>query len=165
MSKLEASKESGAHKELSRLVGKWQGTSKVWFEPGEPIDTTEVTGTMKLVMNGKYLMHEYNSSFQGKPLEGLAIYAYNLMLERYECAWIDSFHTSTFILFSEGQRNTTENKVLGKYTYVTPETEQVWGWRTELNIISNDEILITAYNITPEGEEQKATEIAYNRVN
>jgi len=161
---LETSKASGPHKELNRLAGNWQGTSKVWFEPGEPVDTTEVTGTMKLVMNGKYLMHEYKSSFQGKPLEGLSIYAYNLMLERYECAWIDSFHTSTFILFSEGKRHTGENKVLGTYGYVTPETEQFWGWRTEMNIVSDDEVIITAYNITPEGEEQKATEIAYKRV-
>jgi len=33
-----------------------------------------------------------------------------------------------------------------------------------MNIVSDDEVIITAYNITPEGEEQKATEIAYKRV-
>ncbi len=163
MSKLETSKTSGIHLQLSKLAGNWAGTSKVWFEPGDPVDTAEVTGTMKLIMNGKYILHEYKSAFQGKPLEGIAIYAYNLDLNKYEMAWIDSFHTGTFIMFSEGKRNTDEFKMLGSYAYVTPETEQHWGWRTEINMTSDDDVVITAYNISPEGEESKATEFVYKR--
>ena len=164
MSKFETSKSSGQHKQLMRLAGNWEGLSKVWFEPGDPVDESPSSATMKVIMDGRFVLCEYKGTFQGKPLEGVVIFGYNLMLERYEAAWIDSFHTSTAIIFSEGKRHTGEAKMLGSYAYVTPDTEQFWGWRTELDIVNDDEVVITAYNISPEGEESKATETIYKRI-
>lgn len=100
----------------------------------------------------------------GKPVEGIALYAYNLDLQRFETAWIDSFHTGTFILFSEGQRNTTDLNAKGSYAYITPETEQFWGWRTTIEMDGENKLVITAYNISPQGEEQKATEMVLERM-
>ena len=54
--------------------------------------------------------------------------------------------------------------MVGSYAYVTPEIEQHWGWRTNIEIISDDEVMITAYNISPEGQDDKATETVYKRV-
>lgn len=54
--------------------------------------------------------------------------------------------------------------VLGSYAYVTPDTEQYWGWRTNIEIISPEKIVLTAYNISPDGDETKATEIVYEKV-
>ncbi len=41
----------------------------------------------------------------------------------------------------------------GSYAYVTPEKEQYWGWRTKIEIVNDDEVMITAYNISPDGKE------------
>jgi multimeric flavodoxin WrbA len=158
------SKKEGAHYHLGRLTGSWAGTAKTWFDPSKLEDESPVSGTLRSVMDGLYVLHEYSGSFQGKPLTGMAIIGYNLGLSRYECAWIDSFHTSSAILFSEGKRGDDEVSVLGSYAYVTPETEQQWGWRTVIEMITDDEMVITAYNISPEGEETKATETVYKRV-
>ncbi len=67
-------------------------------------------------------------------------------------------------MFSEGKKGTTDFTMVGSYAYVTPEIEQHWGWRTNIEIINDDEVMITAYNISPEGQDDKATETVYKRV-
>lgn len=166
--KFTASKESGKHGLFVRLVGEWEGSSKVWLDPTAEPDESPVRGTMQLLLDGRYLQHEYRGSFSGKPLEGIALYGYNLALEKFQCVWIDSFHTGTDMLYSEGKRadeEAPENEitVLGSYAYVTPEKEEHWGWRTTLQLLSEDEIRITAYNISPDRHEEKATETVYRR--
>jgi hypothetical protein len=110
------------------------------------------------------VMHEYSGSFGGKPLEGIAIYGYHLGLGKFQAIWLDSFHNGTAMMFSEGKRGSEDFDMLGGYTYVSPELEQNWGWRTEIELPANDELVITAYNISPEGLEQKATETIYKRL-
>jgi hypothetical protein len=41
--------------------------------------------------------------------------------------------------------------------------EQRWGWRTRFDLVSPEELVITAWNISPTGEEDKATEATYRR--
>ncbi|MGZ5253467.1 MAG: DUF1579 domain-containing protein [Flavitalea sp.] len=162
--KLEQSKTSGAHFQLSKMAGEWKGTTKTWFDPSKLEDESPINGTMRLIMDGRFIMHEYSSSFGDKPLTGMAIYGYNLDLQKFQCAWIDSFHNGSAIMFSQGDKGEDNIRVLGSYAYVTPETEQHWGWRTHIDMVSDTEMIITAFNISPEGEESKATETVYKKV-
>lgn len=162
--KLTLSKTSGAHYQLSRLEGEWEGTTKTWFDPEKLEDESPIKGTMRPLLDGRFIQHEYKSSFGEKPITGMAIIGYHLDLQKYQVAWIDSFHNGPAIMFSEGARGTDEMNVLGSYAYVTPEMEQHWGWRTTIEIVSDNEIIIRAFNITPAGEESRALETVYKRV-
>jgi hypothetical protein len=52
--------------------------------------------------------------------------------------------------------------VLGSYPDPTGGPD--WGWRTEVDLIDNDHLVITAYNILPDGMEARATEATLTRV-
>jgi hypothetical protein len=162
--KFEQSKTSGAHHQLSRMVGEWKGTTKTWFDPAKLEDESAINGTMRLILDGRFILHEYQSSFGDKPITGMAIYGYNLDLQKFQCAWIDSFHNGSAIMFSQGNKGDDSIKVLGSYAYITPETEQYWGWRTHVEMKDDAEMVITAFNISPEGDETKATETIYKKV-
>lgn len=159
--KFEISKATGHHARLSKLSGEWGGYTSVWFGPDTLADHSPVQGSIRPILDGRFMLHEYKGSFGGEPLEGLAIIGYHLALEKYQMAWIDSFHNGAAMMFCDGNKADEKLRVLGSYAYVTPEQVQDWGWRTEIEMKSDDELIITAYNISPEGEEVKATETVY----
>ena len=151
----------GAHHLLSRLVGEWEGQTRTWFEPGQLAEESSSRGVIRPLLGGRFIRYEYQSTLNGEPFEGLFIFGYNLGSGKYEATWIDTFHMATGMMFSEGVGTETGFAVLGSWD---PGEGPRWGWRTEVEIINANQIVFTAYVITPEGEESKGVETIYRRV-
>lgn len=155
-------KSSGSpHHFLAQLAGNWQGTSKLWFEPDKIASDTPLVGTIQLVLDGRYALFLYQSSIEGETQHGMFTFGYNTQLDRYEASWVDSFHTNTSIMFCTGNEKDKGFFVLGSYPDPTGGPD--WGWRTEVEL-NHDGLIITAYNILPDGSEAKATEMELKRV-
>jgi len=161
-SKFETSLESGVHQQLQALTGSWHGPTKTWFEPNVLADESEMKGTITAILGGRFLLHEYQGSLNGKPFEGVAIYGFANGNNNAQCAWIDSFHMGTGIMLSNGTPTENGFSVLGQYSI--PEYPAPWNWRTTAELKDPDTLIITAYNISPEGQEDKATETVYKRI-
>jgi len=146
---------------LKSLVGSWEGTCRTWFEPGKPGDESKVTGRIRPLLDGRFIRHEYAGTIQGKPRHGEELIAFNAMTKRFQVSWVDDFHMNYAIMFSEGEATPTGFVVKGEYEGA-PDTAP-WGWKTVFDLVDDDHLTMTAYNVTPDGQEAMAVETKYSR--
>jgi hypothetical protein len=91
----------------------------------------------------------------GTPHAGEMLIGYEPGENRFTAVWVDSFHMSSGIMLSTGERRADGViSVLGSY----PSEGQRWGWRTLFKPLDDEHLTIEAYNISPAGREQRGIE-------
>lgn len=153
---------SSPHQFLGELVGGWSGRTLTWLEPDGVPRQGQTQGSVQLVLGGRFALYLYQTATEAEPQHGIFTFGYNTTLDRWEASWIDSFHNNTAIMFCTGLSKGNGFFVLGSYPDPTGGPD--WGWRTELQLLDHDHLVITAYNVSPEGGEARALETQLTRV-
>lgn len=150
------------HRLLLSFVGMWSGPTKLWLDPAAPPTetTTELEG--ESVLGGRWLRLTYTGTAFEKPHAGEMLVGFHKDPGQYELAWVDSSHTGSAIMLSRGKVSSTGLvNVLGDYL----AGDQRWGWRTLLSRPSDNELLMEAFNVTPDGKEELAIQSRLQRRN
>jgi hypothetical protein len=150
------------HHFLAQLAGGWAGTSRRWGEPEDLMGEAPMIGTIQLVLEGRFALFLYQSAVEGESQHGMFTFGYNTLTDQYETSWVDSWHNNTAIMFCVGIPTENGFSVLGSYPDLTGGPD--WGWRTVVELLDLDHLIITGYNIHPEGGEARATEARLTRV-
>jgi hypothetical protein len=149
-------------KRLLAYIGKWQGTTKTWFEPGVFADESFWQGEIIAILGDRFLEYSYTGSLQDTQFQGKALIGPDPVSSgsnTIEMAWIDSFHQSGAIMYCQGEITPSGFSVLGSYSAGV----ELWGWRTEFELIDTNHLTVRAYNISPDGAEHLGIETVYSR--
>jgi Protein of unknown function (DUF1579) len=142
---------------LTALVGEWGGIYRLWLEPGVLRSESPARATIRPVLDGRYVVHDYGWADQGAPQHG------TMLLGSdgdgvWHMAWIDTWHTGRSIMACKGEAG-ADATMLGSYD----GGGQTWGWRTTWAMPDADHLVVMAWNLSPQGQEDKATETVYER--
>ena len=142
------------------ISGSWTGTSSTWFEPEKLADTSEVAGTIAILLAGRFCEFNYTSTVTEEPFEGRYLFGFNTDRETFQAVWVDSFHMGSAMMSCEGRGTPTGFSVIGAYDVPGGPP---WGWRTEVTLEHPKTLTVTMYNITPDGQEDRGVEFTLMR--
>lgn len=160
---VEASTPGESHKYLDHFVGKWETSSRLWWEgPNRPPSESKGNAEIKWIMEGRFLLEEQTDQVMDKPHKSMILTGYDNYKKKYITSFIDNMQTGMYT--SEGTLDKS-GKVL---TYHGKMDDPMTGERDKLfrsvvRVINKDKYVLESYDLIGTPEEYKAVEITYNR--
>ncbi|MFN2382910.1 MAG: DUF1579 domain-containing protein, partial [Gemmatimonadota bacterium] len=129
-------------------------TSQMWMAPGAPPVASSGTASYAMVMDGRYLMENYEGSMMGMPFRGHAITGYDNNKKEYFNIWIDNMGTG--YMLTSGQWDDAARTLTLTGTYDDPITgAEDQAVRSVSHHVDADHMTYTMYMPGPDGQEFK----------
>jgi hypothetical protein len=156
---------------LTGLIGQWHGRNRLWLGPDEPVRESEAAALISPAAMGKFVTLYYTWAFEGEVQEGQYLIGRSVARDDeatdsqesngVQAIWIDSWHMGNQWMVCQGTA-APEGPIRLEGSYAAP-TGPDWGWRTVIERLSDEAMRLTMYNVTPDGQELLAVELAFER--
>jgi hypothetical protein len=153
---------------LAALAGPWAGTGKLWFEPGTEPAEHPTDAELRVVAGGTAAVLTYRWRFEGEAQAGALLVTVGD--GGWQAAWTDSFHHARSLMVLTGATGSTAGApppegdvvldALGSYEVGDGPP---WGWRTTLSTTGPASLLLTSWNVAPDGGHHLAVLDTYHR--
>lgn len=156
----QAGQPAEQHKQLLKMVGKWNLALKSWMDPKAPPQEEKGTAEIKALLGDRFVQTTVTSTMMGKPFSGLGINGYDKTKKRFVGTWMDSM--STGIMQSEGTADASGKVMTTNMTGTDPLT----GKPTKMRVVGrweSDDKLVEEFHEKKGGKEMKMMEITYTR--
>lgn len=148
------------HAELAKGVGSFDVKGRMWDMAGVEGEPMTATAQTRMVMDGRFLVQDYQSSFGGFPFEGMMLMGYDNVAKEYWSVWIDS--ASTGCVMSRG-RERADGRIDLKGTVrdaITPDGRPMrfvtWDRGDGTSVLE-------MYDSLEDGREAKVMELTYTK--
>jgi hypothetical protein len=160
---------------LHRLAGDWSGSDRLWFRPDELANESRTSVFARPTLGGRALVYEYGWTMGDEDQHGTLLVT--PVDGGAQAAWIDTFHTGGTIMSLSSAALAAS--VLGPVSEpdldaaVEPLCDLLgsydgdgvaWGWRMRLVLPDHDRLVVSQWNVSPEGEQLLAVLGQYERV-
>lgn len=149
------------HEALAATAGEYDLLIKSWTEPGGPPIESTGTATRRMVLGGRVLVEEMESSMMGMTFTGHGMSGFDNVSGRYWSTWMDSM--STGMMMSEGTCDAEAKECVYTGSWNDPIEDGPVTVRMESRWTSPTTQLFDMYGPGPAGEEMKMMEIVYTK--
>jgi hypothetical protein len=147
---------------LQQIAGTWTGNYQLWMKPDAPPVESPTRLAISVNPSGRYATLAYDWTYDGRTCDGVLVVVLNGKGRSATASWVDTFHMSDAFMVSRG--TVAGARVDMRGSYAAPPGPD-WGWRTVVEADAHDTLRVVMYNVTPEGQEARAVEAIYQRVN
>jgi len=137
-------------------AGEWVGTNDLVLQEGAAPLQSAATARVAGVLLGRFVRVDYTWNYEGQPQEGMMLIGYQPKAGVVTMDWADTMHNGRRVMHCTGGA-AADGTLEVKGTYPAPPGPD-WGWRTVIAPAAgaSEKLVITMYNIWPEGKEDFA---------
>ncbi len=153
---------SKTHAFLAKYVGIWNTKLKMYIEKNSEPFMSEGTSETHMIMGGRYQLTDMEATFNGMPMLGQSLLAFDNAREQFINTWIDNFGTGIMVLRGKWHdENFTQIDLKG--SMIDPESGKEVKVRQEFVFLDEDSQQMTMWTDYGEGE-VKSMELYFQRV-
>lgn len=150
------------HEWLAKRVGTWTAKGRMWSVPEAPPTEFDGTSTYRMILGGRYLVEEMNSTMMGMPFEAMGITAFNRQTKQFQIVWLDT--AGTGVTTGDGTRSADGNTLTLTLKMHDPMQGREVTMRAVETRHGDDAFTFEMYGPSPTGGEMKSLELKYARV-